>query len=203
MNTPADITRFCYELGQLKRLPRAGWHRAGVANPESVAAHSWRVGCIAMVLAHMEGMDAAGAEHAMALGNAHDLPESRIGDVGPVAKPYASLADPATITQDQTARLPASVARHYQSLVSEHESAKTGGTLAARCSRDADKLDCLLQAREYAQSGNQAVHHWMSDAYEALRTSSGRALADEAMRMDPTEWWTNLTVHTDQAHVAG
>jgi putative hydrolase of HD superfamily len=47
----AAIVSFAYEAGQLKNLPRSGWLRAGIKNPESVADHSFRVA----VLAYLHG----------------------------------------------------------------------------------------------------------------------------------------------------
>lgn len=51
----AAVIRFAYEAGHLKHLPRAGWQLAGVAQPESVAEHSFRVGILAYVIAALEG----------------------------------------------------------------------------------------------------------------------------------------------------
>ena len=191
MSIPANLAKFGFELGQLKRTPRSGWHRAGVSTPESVAAHSWRVGVLAMVIAHAEGAD---AEHAAVLGLMHDLPESRVGDVGQVGKNYVSTTPPTEVAEDQTAGLPFGLTRHIVDLVREHESAKTStATLESQCSRDADKIECLIQAREYEQAGNQAAGRWVADMASVVTTQTGRALADEASQMDPCEWWEQLS----------
>ena len=55
MSEADRIVEFLYEVGQLKRLPRAGWLFTGVQNPESVAAHSFRVGVLAYAIAVQEG----------------------------------------------------------------------------------------------------------------------------------------------------
>lgn len=52
-----DTTGFLYEIGLLKRYKRTGWSQVGVALPESVADHTFRVSVIASVLAAMEGAD--------------------------------------------------------------------------------------------------------------------------------------------------
>lgn len=191
MSIPANLAKFGYELGQLKRTPRSGWHRAGVSSPESVAAHSWRVGVLAMIIAHAEGAD---VEHAAVLGLLHDLPETRVGDIGQVGKNYASTTSPTEVADDQTAGLPLGLGRHIVGLIREHESAKTtNATLESQCSRDADKIECLLQAREYEQAGNQAAGRWVSDMANAVTTQTGRSLAEAASGMDPSEWWEQLT----------
>lgn len=60
-------------------------------------------------------------------------------------------------------------------------------------SRDADKIECLIQAREYEQAGNQAAGRWVADMASVVTTQTGRALADEASQMDPCEWWEQLS----------
>jgi putative hydrolase of HD superfamily len=186
------LARFGYELGHLKQLPRSGWLRAGIRDPENVAAHSFRVAVLALLIAHEEGAD---PEHAAVLGLFHDLPEVRSGDIGSVGKRYAFAADPTKIAADQVADLPPGLAQHITDLVREHESAKTpSATPESLCSRDADKLDCLLQAREYQQAGNAAVQPWIEDMVAAITTTTGQELAREAREMTPSEWWERLSL---------
>ena len=63
----------------LKALPRAGWVRAGVRHPESVAAHSWGVAWLVLVLCP----PALDRGRALAIAVAHDLPEVTVGDITP------------------------------------------------------------------------------------------------------------------------
>lgn len=63
----------------LKHLDRAGWLRAGIARPESVAAHSFGVALAALVHARPE--HDLGKLLAMAL--IHDLAEIEVGDLTP------------------------------------------------------------------------------------------------------------------------
>jgi putative hydrolase of HD superfamily len=46
----------------------------------------------------------------------------------------------------------------------------------AGLARDADKLEMLLQAREYRQQGNTTTEPFAQTALAALRTPSGRRL---------------------------
>lgn len=181
------LVNFAHESGQLKRLQRAGWLLAGVSDPESVAEHSFRVGVLAYCIAVLEGAD---PNRAAALGLFHDLPESRIGDVPSVGKKYVATKPAVEVATDQVAGLPPDLARHVVELIAEHESAKTpDATLEARCSRDADKLECLLQAREYQQSGNVNLEPWVTSMAEAVSTPTGKALAAAAMNTSPAAWW--------------
>lgn len=104
---------------------------------------------------------------------------------------FAALA----VGADQVADLPPGLAQHITDLVREHESAKTpSATPESLCSRDADKLDCLLQAREYQQAGNAAVQPWIEDMVAAITTTAGQELAREAREMTPSEWWERLSL---------
>jgi putative hydrolases of HD superfamily len=107
-----------------------------------------------------------------------------------VGRPYVRTADPNKVIADQTAALPASLAKHITALVAEHESAKTpDATLESRCSRDADKLELLLQAREYQAQGNQMVQPYIDSMIPAISTRTGMALAKTAQDLSPGIWW--------------
>jgi putative hydrolase of HD superfamily len=187
------VIRFAYEAGQLKRLPRAGWLLAGIRDPESVAEHSFRVAILAYVIAALEGAD---ADRAAALGLFHDLPETRVGDVPSVGRPYVTTAAPHRVVTDQVAGLPKDLGTHIVALIEEHESAKTpAATAEARCSRDADKLECLLQAREYQMQGNQLVQPWIDSMVAAVSTETGKRLAAAAQEVSPEAWWADFAAN--------
>lgn len=185
---PEDaIVSFAYEAGYLKGLPRAGWQLAGVSSPESVAEHSFRVGILAYIIAVQEG---ANPDRAAALGLFHDLPETRIGDVPSVGKRYVSTKAAHEVVRDQVAHLPELLAQHIQALIEEHESAKTPeASLESLCSRDADKIECLLQAREYAAAGNTQVEPWITSMAGAVSTETGKRLVAAAQELPPSVWW--------------
>jgi putative hydrolase of HD superfamily len=186
----AAIIRLAFEAGQLKMLPRAGWLLAGIANPESVAEHSFRVAVLAYAIASAEGAD---PERAACLGLFHDLPETRTGDIPSAGRPYLRTAAPLTVIEDQVTGLPAALAAHITALVSEHESAKNpDATIEARCSRDADKLECLLQACEYRARGNTLMQPWIDSMAAAVATRTGTTLAKVAQDLSPSIWWDEL-----------
>lgn len=193
MDTLHGVAKFAYETGQLKQLQRAGWLLAGVRDPESVAEHSFRVGVLAYIIAVLEGAD---PDRAAALGLFHDLPETRIGDVPSVGRPYVTTAAPHDVATDQVAELPAALAAHIVALIDEHEGAKTAAATAeSRCSRDADKLDCLLQAREYQSQGNQLMQPWIDSMVEAVSTETGKRLAAAAQEISPGAWWAEFAAN--------
>jgi putative hydrolase of HD superfamily len=177
-----DTTGFLYEIGLLKRYKRTGWSHVGVPLPESVADHSFRVSVIASVLAAMEG---ANSQRAAFLALWHDSQETRTTDLPHLTKNYVSTAANEQVTRDQVAPLPPSVAGMISTAVAEYEAAETQ---EARCARDADKLECLLQAREYQEQGHTNVQAWIDSSLAALTTASAKQLAHEAMAQNSLDW---------------
>ena len=177
-----DITGFLYEMGLLKRYKRTGWSQVGVPLPESIADHSHRASVIASVVAAMDGAD---PQRAAFLALWHDSQETRITDIPHLTKNYVSAAGNEQVTGDQVAGLPAAVADMISAAVAEYEAA---GTREARCARDADKLDCLLQAREYQEQGHSNVQPWIDSSLAALTTASARQLAHEAIAQNSLGW---------------
>jgi putative hydrolase of HD superfamily len=177
-----DTTGFLYEIGLLKRYKRTGWSQVGVPLPESVADHSFRVSVIASVLAAMEAAD---PQRAAFLALWHDSQETRTTDLPHLTKSYVSAAANEQVTRDQVAPLPPSVAGMIAAAVAEYESAETQ---EARCARDADKLECLLQAREYQEQGHANVQPWIDSSLAALTTASAKQLAHEAMAQNSLDW---------------
>ena len=191
------LIRFAHEVGHLKRTPRTGWTLAGVRGPESVAEHSHRVAVLAYCIAHTEGAD---ANLAAVLGLFHDVPEARTGDVPSVGKHYVTTSDHAYIATEQAAGLEWSLATHIRGLIYLHEQAKEpGGSVESRCSRDADKLECLLQAREYQREGYRDLDHWVTTMFNAMTTATGKELAAAALEVTPRQWWDSFAENYGKA----
>jgi len=181
-----NIAAFVGEAGHLKMIRRSGWWIAGVRDPESVAEHSYRVGIIAYVLAVMEGCD---PNRAATLGLFHDLPETRIGDVPSVGRPHVNTAPAEDVIKAQTADLPGSIADAVRGLIGEHEAQETP---ESACSRDADKIECLITAREYQARGYDLAQPWVDTMLEAVRTESGKRLARAAATAPVDGWWHDI-----------
>ncbi|HEX4256462.1 MAG TPA: HD domain-containing protein [Streptosporangiaceae bacterium] len=177
-----ETTRFLYELGLLKRYPRTGWLQLGVRTPESVADHSFRASVVATVLASAEGAD---PQRAAFLALWHDSQETRTTDLPHLAQRYVTSVPHDQITDDQVRPLPPALARLIREAVAEYEA---GQTPEARCARDADKLEMLLQAREYEAQGHRDVQPFLDSALNRLHTATGRKLAEEALAEPPLGW---------------
>lgn len=177
-----DTTAFLYEMGLLKRFKRTGWATAGVPNPESVADHSFRVSVIASLIAAMEDAD---PQRAAFLALWHDSQETRTTDLPHLSKKYVTVAPNEMVTADQVQPLPASVAVMITAAVAEYEA---GQTSEARCARDADKLECLLQAREYEDQGHANLQPWIDTSLASLSTTTAKQIAEEALTQNTLAW---------------
>ncbi|MFG1699254.1 HD family hydrolase [Nonomuraea sp. NPDC049309] len=175
-----------YEFGLLKRYKRTGWLVAGVRDPESIAEHSFRAAVIAAVIARLEG---ANPERAAFMALFHDTQETRITDIPYVGKLYLKPAPNEEVTADQVREVPEEVAGMLRDAVGEYEEK---ASLEAVCARDADKLECLIQAVEYREQGHQNVQGWIDSSLAAITTTTGKRLAEEALSTGTIDWVTRV-----------
>ena len=180
----ADIAKFFYDLGQLKRVRRSGWWVAGIDDAESVAAHTFRTAAIAYVLAEIEG---ANPDRAAALAVFHDVAETRVNDQHHMAKSYGDNSEAESrVIDDQCAHLPSGLADRLRSLWSEAKERRTREGIIAK---DADLLECLIQAREYEAQGSSSTRQWMDTARANLATDAAKKIADACLELSPSSWW--------------
>lgn len=178
----AGTAGFLLEMGMLKRAKRSGWWIAGVKDPETIAEHSFRTALIGSVLAMMEGADPA---RTALLGLWHDTQETRVGDIPHIGRRYLDAADNQSVTADQLADAHPAVRSEARRIVDDYEN---GDSLEVACARDADKLECLIQAVEYREQGCSNVQPWIDSSIAKLRTASARSLAEAALTMNSTTW---------------
>jgi putative hydrolase of HD superfamily len=184
-----DLASYLYEVGLLKRIRRSGWWVAGVDDPESVAEHAFRTAVLGFLLAGMEGADPL---RTAAICLFHDTPEARTGDLHRINHRYLKAGEAErTAARDQWTRLPAPMGEHVAGLMREW---LDGESMEARVARDADNLECLIQAREYQAQGCSSVVDWINNAFGRLQTESARQLARACMEQDPKKWWHDLKV---------
>ncbi|GLZ78252.1 haloacid dehalogenase [Actinorhabdospora filicis] len=180
--TNAGIAGYLLEAGLLKRARRSGWFIAGVRDPETIADHSWRAALTGMIIAGLEGADPARTAMLCVL---HDTPETRIGDIPKVGHHYLNAATPKTVVADQTADIPDRVADTIRDAIDEFEA---GETREAICAKDADKLECLIQAVEYRHQGVTTIQRWIDNSLAVLTTDSARDIAAEILKANPLAW---------------
>jgi len=177
------LARYAYEVGHLKRSARTGWWMVGVSDPESVAEHTMRTALLGYLLAEIEGADAA---RTAVLCLFHDMQETRTGDIPYVGKEYLRAADPAEVTADQVRGLPDAAASAVTAAVQEYEAQES---LEAQLAHDADRLECLVQAREYEVQGFEQVTPWIESSQAALRSVTAKRVAEACLEASPGDWW--------------
>ncbi len=179
-NKNKNVVQFFIELGVLKRLPRAGWVRVGVQNPETVASHSYRTAMIAWALAKFLNAD---ADKVVKMALLHDVEESRTGDLDMVTKKYHLNDKRANAYSDILKNSPFMVEGLV--LVAELSSQKT---IEAKIVKDADKLDLFLQAFEYMRGGVKEAKKFMQSTKLEIKLNISKQLIREIEKGE-LNWW--------------
>jgi 5'-deoxynucleotidase YfbR-like HD superfamily hydrolase len=178
---------FLAEAGMLKRIKRSGWWMVGVPYEESVAEHSFRCAVIAYILARMEGVE---PYKAMVMGLLGDIPEARINDLHKVASRYLDgRAAEKVVYREQVELLEDGIRDELQELRDDYDNQSTAGSVIAR---DADILECLLQAKEYSDLGFKTAEKFFKKAPEKLRTEAAQKLWKDMQSWDSSVWWERL-----------
>jgi putative hydrolase of HD superfamily len=155
------------ELQRLKSLERTGWMLRGLgACAESVAAHSYGVAVVSMLLA--DEIIARGAavdvEKLLRLALLHDWAEVRVGDMPRTASEYfgaearrvaerAAFDDIVRACGERQARL-------YGEL---HEDYERRASFEARLVKVADVIDLLLQTLAFERAGARGLDEFWED----------------------------------------
>jgi len=182
-----NALNFFAEAGLLKRVHRSGWWVAGIEHPETVAEHSFRCAVIAYYIAHCENADPFKAV-TMALFN--DIHEARINDLHKMGHYYINFRDAEKKAfADQIAALDHRVRKALASLRSAYDAQSCRESLIAR---DADILECLLQAKEYVDNGYPGARTFFKSAPGHLKTKTARLLWKKALRWDSHAWWQEV-----------
>lgn len=147
------------EAMRLKEVHRAGWVRLGVTGVESVAAHSWGVAFLAVLLcpAHLD------RERVLLLAILHDLAEVEVGDL----TPHDGVPRLEKHRRERVAMNRLLAGR--PDLLAIWEEGEARESAEARFVKRLDELDLGLQARRYTEAG--------FDVSELLQAAEG-ALAD-------------------------
>lgn len=184
VNAPLD---FFAEAGLLKRVKRSGWWVAGIENPESVADHCFRCAVIGFYMAHEEGAD---PYRVLAMTLFNDIHEARINDLHKMGHFYIDFKDAEKrVFKDQVAPLPSKVREALIDIRGDYDTQKTHEALIAR---DADILECLVQAKEYEDNGYPVAHKFLKRAPGFLKTKTAQKLWKSLQHWDSTVWWENV-----------
>ena len=176
------------EAGLLKRIKRSGWWVLGIKNGETVAEHSFRCAVIGYAIAKMEGVFPYKILMMTLFG---DLHEARISDLHKMAQRYVDY-QPAEdkASQEQIEYLPKNIKSEIAQLHKEYMTQKNKESIIAR---DAEIVECLIQAREYQEHGFKQAEKFLKKAPGHLKTKSARRLWRLAKTTKLNAWWQKLS----------
>lgn len=186
-NPEISALNFFAEAGLLKRIKRSGWWVAGIDDPETVAEHSFRTAVIAFYMAHMEDVDPYKTV-TMALFN--DIHEARINDLHKMGHYYIEFRHAEKkVFKDQVADLPGKVKKELSAIRDNYDAQKSKESIVAR---DADILECLIQAKEYYENGHLTAKKFFQIAPDHLKTKTARKLWEQFQSWDTHDWWQSV-----------
>ncbi|HUE75408.1 MAG TPA: HD domain-containing protein [Chloroflexota bacterium] len=169
-NAGAGLRSFARGLSRLKRTRRQGWIDRDVANPESVADHSFRMALLAWVISGRAGLNRG---RAIMLALVHDLAEAYAGDITPFGDlsglspterrrvlqkaPERTVAEQQQWDRHKHARETEGLRVLLAGLHSQERAVLTalwteyeeGQTAEAELVKQLDKVETWLQAQEY------------------------------------------------------
>jgi putative hydrolase of HD superfamily len=186
--TDKKILDLICEAGLLKRIRRSGWWVLGIKDGESVAEHSFRCAVIGYMIAKMEGVTPYKVLLMTLFG---DLHEARINDLHKMAQRYMDFqkAEDRAL-MEQIKDLPKDIKSEMLNLHKEYNAQKNKESIIAR---DADILECLIQAREYQEHGFRQAYKFFQRAPQHLKTKSARKLWKLAKVSQLNDWWQKLS----------
>lgn len=168
---------FHYEVRKLKSLPRTGWVKRGIPNPETVASHTTSSQFLVYDFAKAAGEDADACARMMLV---HDLPEAKAGDMTPSCG----------VTPEKKAEIELDAAKYLAKLSGNPEfleiflEYEAKQTIRAHLCNDADKLDALVQALEYAElypEKRPSLEEFWPYAQAKLMTDIGKTTFDKLL----------------------
>jgi len=185
-NFKAALNLFA-EAGLLKKVKRSGWWVAGIKDPESVADHCFRTAVLGFYLAFLEKAD---PYRVLSMTLFNDIHEARINDLHKMGHFYIDFKTAEKkVFDDQVKDLDTPVAEELRRFREEYDAQESQESIVAR---DADILECLLQAKEYYDDGYQGAKHFFQKAPDYLKTKSAQALWEEIKNWDSNDWWQNV-----------
>ena len=186
--TKEDIINFISEAGMLKRVSRSGWSVLGIKDAETVAEHSFRCAVIGYIIARLEKAD---PYRVLLMTLFNDIHEARITDLHKMAQRYieAEACEDESF-DEQIEKLPNGLKDELADMRQDYRKQDTKESLIAR---DADIIECLIQAKEYDEHGHKEAYKFMKKAPEHLKTKSAKELWKKAKSMNLNDWWMSLS----------
>jgi len=170
------LPRLLFELASLKNIPRSGWFKLNIRNPESVAEHSFLTSVIAFFIGLREYGDVNEAAKACVAALFHDIQETRTLDLHKLAKRYVEF-DESRVREEQLNFEEGFIVKE---LIKKYEDVV----------KDADKIELFIQSRIYSDFNKNCEIYGRNIE---LRTESGKKLIEELKNTDH-RWWLDLEI---------
>jgi len=181
------VLNFFAEAGLLKKVKRSGWWVAGIKDPESVAEHCFRCAVIVYYMAHQEKVD---VYKVLVMTLFNDIHEARINDLHKMGHYYIDFKEAEKkVFKEQIAIFDASLKRELENFRRDYDRQLTKESMVAR---DADILECLIQAKEYYDRGHAGVKRFFHRAPSYLKTKTAKRLWRDIKTWDSHRWWHNI-----------
>ena len=159
----------------------------GIKDPETVAEHCFRTAVIGYVIAKIEKVC---AESVMKMCLFNDIHEARINDAHKVAVRYLNFnAAEDKAFNEQTEYLPKAIKDDLRNMRRGYQSQKSKESIIAR---DADILECLLQAKEYYEQGYIQANLFFQKAPKFLKSKTAKKLWKDAQGWRSDQWWQKI-----------
>ncbi|MFP4403292.1 MAG: HD domain-containing protein [Nanoarchaeota archaeon] len=181
-----ENVRFLFEMLSLKNLKRTGWNFLGITNKDSVSEHSFNTIMIGYILAKKEN---ANENKVIKMCMIHDIAESRINDLNKVNQRYINhkeIEEKAFL--EQINKLDKNIKEEFSNLYYELKNQKTKEAIIVK---DADYLECAIQAKEFYNKGNKDAIEWLENAETKLKTKIAKKIIKEIKKSN-NKWWDNL-----------
>jgi putative hydrolase of HD superfamily len=167
------------ELQRLKNLERTGWMLRGLAPcAESVAAHSYGVAVVSMLLADelaSRGVE-VNVERLLRIALLHDWAEARVGDMPRTASEYfgadARRRAERAAFDDMVRACGERLEKLYSGL---HEDYEQRASFEARLVKAADVIDLLLQTLAFERAGARGLNEFWEGVGERHMQFEGAA----------------------------
>lgn len=145
MAKETNLNYFIQQAMKLKTVDRSGWVKRKVPFPESVADHSFGTSMLSILLADRAGVDSG---KVVKMSIIHDLPESesKVGDITP--SDGISHEEKHRLEEEAMIKICSSI-DNGDELLSLWQEYEAGETKEAKFVKRIDKLEMMIQAREY------------------------------------------------------
>lgn len=178
MSMQRDV-ELMYELGALRLIPRQ-WQRFHLAHVQNLAEHHFRVAWLALMIAAKEGKGDTGKILKMAI--AHDIAESRTGDVDYIARQYVQRDEDGAVKDMLHGT---ALEKEFLDIIHEYEKRES---IESQIVKDADNLDVDMDLREQGTTGNHLEKDWSKQRAYVGET---KLFTKTAKKMHKAIWSTN------------